>query len=211
MDSKEAKKKIGGLKDVIRRHDSLYYVQNTPEISDGEYDRIYRKLKDLEAAHPELITPDSPTRRVGGEPAKGFSAVKHIVPMLSMDNTYSADEIRDFDKRVRKILKGRKVEYVVELKFDGVSISLLYEKGVFVRGATRGDGEKGDDVSGNLKTIRSVPLVFDGRIGKVPASIEVRGEVYMTKKAFDRINRGKDEKGDELFANPRNAAAATVN
>ena len=152
----------------------------------------------------------SPTRRVGGEPAKGFSTVKHIVPMLSMDNTYSADEIRDFDKRVRKILKGRKVEYVVELKFDGVSISLLYEKGVFVRGATRGDGEKGDDVSGNLKTIRSVPLVFDGRIGEVPASIEVRGEVYMTKKAFDRINRGKDEKGDELFANPRNAAAGSL-
>ncbi|MCX5679561.1 MAG: NAD-dependent DNA ligase LigA, partial [Candidatus Omnitrophica bacterium] len=210
MDSKEAKKKIGELKGVIRRHDHLYYVLNTPEISDGEYDLIYRKLRDLEAEYPELVTADSPTQRVGGEPSKGFSTVKHIVPMLSMDNTYSAEEIRDFDRRVRKNLKDRKVEYIVELKFDGVSISLLYENGLFIRGATRGDGENGEDVSANLKTIRSAPLVFNEKIKKIPVSIEVRGEVYMTKKAFERINRGKEERGEELFANPRNAAAGSL-
>ncbi len=210
MDNKDIKKKIEELKAVLRRHDRLYYVQDAPEISDGEYDRIYRELKDLESGHPEFITSDSPTQRVGGEPSKGFSTVKHILPMLSMDNTYSAEEIRDFDKRVRKILKGRNVEYVVELKFDGVSISLSYENGVFFKGATRGDGENGEDVSGNLKTIKSVPLVFDDKIKKAPAAIEVRGEVYMTKKAFDRINRGKEERGEELFANPRNAAAGSL-
>lgn len=210
MDKKDIAKKIDELKSVIRRHDHLYYVKNAPEISDGEYDRIYRKLKDLEAEHPALATPDSPTQRVGGSPAKGFSTVKHMLPMLSMDNTYSAGEIRDFDKRVRKILSGREVEYVVELKFDGVSISLLYENGIFVRGATRGDGENGEDVSGNLKTIRSMPLEFSGPVKKVPFAIEVRGEVYMTKKAFDRINRGKEDRGDDLFANPRNAAAGSL-
>ena len=210
MDNKDIKKKIDELKSVIRRHDHLYYVNNAPEISDGEYDRIYRNLKDLEAEHPELVTPDSPTQRVGGEPSRGFSTVKHIVPMLSMDNTYSAEEIRDFDRRVRKNLNGRKVEYVVELKFDGVSISLLYENGYFVRGATRGDGENGEDVSGNLKTIRSLPLEFSGEIKKAPSAIEVRGEVYMTKKAFDRINRGKEDREEELFANPRNAAAGSL-
>lgn len=210
MDKRDIKKKIDELKSVIRRHDRLYYVQNAPEISDGEYDRMYRQLKDLEAEYPDLVTPDSPTQRVGGGPAKGFSTVKHIVPMLSMDNTYSAQEIRDFDNRVRKNLKGRKVEYVVELKFDGVSISLLYEKGAFIRGATRGDGENGEDVSANLKTIKSVPLAFDDKVKKIPVAIEVRGEVYMTKSAFGRINRGKEDEGEELFANPRNAAAGSL-
>ena len=210
MDFAEAKKKIEKLKGEILRHDRLYYVLNTPEITDSEYDVIYRKLKDLESAHPALVTPDSPTQRVGGSPAKGFSTVKHIVPMLSMDNTYSAEEIRDFDKRVRKNLKGRKVEYVVELKFDGVSISLLYKKGIFVRGATRGDGENGEDVSGNLKTIKSIPLKFDSSAKEMPDTIEVRGEVYMTRSAFERINRGKENRGEELFANPRNAAAGSL-
>jgi len=210
LDFAEAKKKIEKLKGEILRHDRLYYVLNTPEITDSEYDVIYRKLKDLESAHPALVTPDSPTQRVGGSPAKGFSTVKHIVPMLSMDNTYSAEEIRDFDKRVRKNLKGRKVEYVVELKFDGVSISLLYKKGIFVRGATRGDGENGEDVSGNLKTIKSIPLKFDSSAKEMPDTIEVRGEVYMTRSAFERINRGKENRGEELFANPRNAAAGSL-
>ena len=210
MDTGENKKKIEELRDVIRHHDHLYYVQNAPEIPDGEYDRIYRKLIDLESAHPELVTSDSPTKRVGGLPAKGFSTVKHMSPMLSMDNTYSAEEIRDFDRRVRKNLKGREVEYVVELKFDGVSISLLYEKGIFVKGATRGDGENGEDVSGNLKTIRSMPFKFGNKVKKVPSTIEIRGEVYMAKSAFDRINRGKEVKGEELFANPRNAAAGSL-
>ena len=207
---KEAKDKLEELKREIRRHDHLYYVMNSPELSDGEYDRLYRKLKDLESEFPELITDDSPTRKVGGEPSKGFSTVKHIVPMLSMDNTYSAEELRDFDKRVNKALSGKPVEYVVELKFDGVSISLLYENGSLVRGATRGDGESGDDVTANLKTIRSIPLDFKDKVTAVPRSIEVRGEVYMTKKAFERINRGKEESGDEPFANPRNAAAGSL-
>jgi DNA ligase (NAD+) len=210
LKSSEAGKRIEELKKAIRRHDRLYYVINKPEISDGEYDRLYRSLRELEAEFPELVTADSPTQRVGGAPSKGFATVKHIVPMLSMDNTYSADEIRDFDKRVKKALGGRSAEYVVELKFDGVSISLLYEKGALVRGATRGDGEKGDDVTANLKTIKSIPLVFDDRIKDVPASIEVRGEVYMTKKSLERINREKEKRGEELFANPRNAAAGSL-
>jgi len=210
MNVRDAKKEIETLKSVIRKHDRLYYVDNAPEVSDGEYDRIYRKLKDLETEHPSLVTPDSPTQRVGGEPSKGFSTVKHIVPMLSMDNTYSPEEIRDFDRRVRKNLAGKKVEYVVELKFDGVSISLLYKSGFLVRGATRGDGENGEDVSGNLRTIRSIPLDFTGPAKDVPDTVEVRGEVYMTKKAFERINRGKEGRGEELFANPRNAAAGSL-
>ncbi len=210
MSKSQAEKEIEHLRAEIRHHDHLYYVLNKPVISDQEYDRLYEKLKKLEAAHPELVTEDSPTRRVGGEPTKGFPAVKHLVPMMSMDNTYSADEMRSFDERVKKSLKKKTVEYVVELKFDGVSISLLYEKGKFVRGATRGDGLEGDDISRNLKTIRSIPLVFFEEAGEVPRSIEVRGEAYMTKKGFEELNRKKEKAGEELFANPRNAAAGSL-
>ena len=210
MGKEGIKNRIEKLKDVIRRHDELYYVRDKPEISDQEYDKLYKNLKDLEGAHPELITADSPTRRVGGKPSEGFPVVKHIVPMLSMDNTYSADELRDFDGRVRKNLKGEEYEYVVELKFDGVSISLLYENAVFVRGATRGDGVEGDDVSNNLKTIRSIPLSFKDKVKTPPGTLEVRGEVYMTKKNLERINHEKEKAGDELFANPRNATAGSL-
>ncbi|MBN1526800.1 MAG: NAD-dependent DNA ligase LigA [Candidatus Omnitrophica bacterium] len=210
MSAKDAAKEIGDLRAAIRRHDHLYYVMNKPRITDQEYDKLYKRLKDLEDAHPELITPDSPTQRVGGEPTKEFPVVEHMAPMLSMDNTYSAEEIREFDERVRKNLKGEDVEYVVELKFDGVSISLLYDKGRWVRGATRGDGVKGDDVSNNLKTIRSIPLVFSGDAKKTPRIAEVRGEVYMTKKGLAELNREKEKKGEELFANPRNAAAGSL-
>jgi len=210
MGREDIKKEIESLSAVIRRHDHLYYVLNKPEITDQEYDRLYRKLKDLEETNPEFASPDSPTQRVGERPVKGFPVVKHIVPMMSMDNTYSADEIRQFDERVRKNLKGEKVEYIVELKFDGVSISLLYEKGKWKRGATRGDGIEGDDVSANLKTIRSIPLVFEEGAGAAPELIEVRGEVYMTKEGFREINREKEGKGEELFANPRNAAAGSL-
>lgn len=198
------------LRDEIRRHDHLYYVLNKPRLSDQEYDRLYKKLKMLEDEHPEYITPDSPTQRVGGQPIESFPTVRHIVPMMSMDNTYSADELREFDERVRKNLKNEDYAYVVELKFDGVSISLLYEDGVWVRGATRGDGIEGDDVSSNLKTIRSIPLSFRDRVKRVPKSIEVRGEVYMTKKSLEEINREKEKKLEELFANPRNAAAGSL-
>lgn len=210
MEKTKIKEEIEKLRDLIRRYDHLYHVLDKPEISDREYDRLYRKLKDLEDAHPVLITPDSPTQRVGGEPIKGFPSVRHIVPMMSMDNTYSSEEMREFDDRVKKNLKGEKIEYAVELKFDGVSISLLYEDGKFARGATRGDGIEGDDVSGNLKTIRSIPLVFRSEARNRPKLIEVRGEVYMTKKGFDEINREKKKSGEELFANPRNAAAGSL-
>ncbi|MDP3791179.1 MAG: NAD-dependent DNA ligase LigA [Candidatus Omnitrophota bacterium] len=206
----DIKNRIAKLKDVIKRHDNLYYVQSHPEISDIEYDRLYRELKDLEDANPELITADSPTQRVGGKATGSFPVVKHIVPMLSMDNTYSAQELRQFDERIKKNLKGEKYEYVAELKFDGVSISLVYENGVWARGATRGDGVEGDDVSNNLKTIRSIPLSFAKNVKKVPKVIEVRGEVYMTKKDLERINREKEARGEELFANPRNAAAGSL-
>ena len=209
-DLKSIKKEIEDLRSLVRKHDRLYYVQAAPEVSDPEYDRLYRKLKDLEDEHPELITPDSPTQRVGGEPIKGFATIKHITPMMSLDNTYSSDEIRQFDERVRKNLKGEKVEYVVELKFDGVSASLVYENGAWVRGATRGDGDKGDDVTGNLKTIRSIPLSFSGDTERFPRLIEVRGEVYMTKKVLEEINKEKETRGEEPFANPRNAAAGSL-
>ncbi len=205
-----AKKEIEKLKTIIRRHDHLYYVLNKPEITDHEYDSLYRKLKSLERARPELITPDSPTQRIGGRIAKVFPAVRHFAPMMSLDNTYSAEEIREFDERVRKNLKGEKIEYVVELKFDGVSASLVYKNGKWARGATRGDGAEGDDVSENLKTIRSIPLVFGETVKKVPAIIEVRGEVYMTKKAFEKLNAEKNGPREEPFANPRNAAAGSL-
>jgi DNA ligase (NAD+) len=210
MSDRDIRNEIEKLRQTIRHHDHLYYVLDKPQISDRDYDALYRKLKDLEDAHPGLITPDSPTQRVGGQPVKEFPTVKHIVPMLSMDNTYSADEIREFDKRVKKNLNGRSVEYVVELKFDGVSMSLLYENGSWVRGATRGDGVEGDDVSNNLKTIRAIPMAFRDNVKKVPKLAEVRGEVYMTKKGFEEINREKGKKGEELFANPRNAAAGSL-
>lgn len=210
MEKSKIAEEINKLRDQIRRHDHLYYVLDKPKISDHEYDKLYRRLKDLEDAHPGLITGDSPTQRVGAKPAKGFPVVKHAVPMLSMDNTYSAEELREFDERVRKNLKGESYEYVVELKFDGVSTSLLYENGVFVKGATRGDGFEGDDVSNNLKTIRSIPLVFRDGVKKIPKRLEVRGEVYMTRKGLEELNREKEKKQEELFANPRNAAAGSL-
>ena len=210
MSVKDIAKEIEKLRSEIRDHDHKYYVLDKPMISDQAYDRLYRRLKDLEDAHPELVTGDSPTQRVGGAPAKGFTAVKHLEPMTSLDNTYSADEIREFDERVRKNLKGEKVEYVVELKFDGVSTSLLYEDGVWVRGATRGDGASGDEVTNNLKTIRSIPMSFNEAAGDPPGVMEIRGEVYMTKKTLEEINRQKEKDGEELFANPRNAAAGSL-
>ncbi|MFA5256138.1 MAG: NAD-dependent DNA ligase LigA [Candidatus Omnitrophota bacterium] len=204
------RKEIEALREKIREHDHLYYTLNKPVISDQEYDKLYRRLKELEETHPEFVVPDSPTQRVGGVPAEGFSVVKHIVPMMSMDNTYSAAELKEFDERVRKNLKGEEYEYVVELKFDGVSISLLYENGRWIRGATRGDGTEGDDVTNNLKTIRSIPMKFNERVKRVPLRCELRGEVYMTKDVFESINREKDRSGEELFANPRNAAAGSL-
>lgn len=233
--SESVAKKIEKLREEIRQHDYKYYVENSPVISDEAYDKLMRELIELEKSHPELVTPDSPTQRVGGEPAcaaggasrhlEGFKTVKHRVPMLSMDNTYSADELREFDARVKRFLKSDEVDYVVELKIDGVSVSLTYEDGLFVRGATRGDGENGDDVTANLKTIRAIPLGLrslpEGQAErprrelrsegtKLPKLIEVRGEVYLDKENFIKINKEKETLEEPLFANPRNAAAGSL-
>jgi len=204
------RKEIEKLRNQIERHDKLYYIESKPEITDREYDQLMKKLEKLEKEHPELITPDSPTQRVSGEPIKSFKSVKHLSTMLSMDNTYSADEIREFDKRIRKNLGVNQIEYVVELKIDGASVSLLYKKGKLMQGSTRGDGITGDDVTHNLKTIKSIPLSMHKTAGKLPSLMEVRGEVYMSHKTFEQLNKRAKEKGENLFANPRNATAGTL-
>ena len=172
--------KIESLRAEIRRHDRLYYVLNKPQLSDREYDRLFADLKKLETQHPKLIRPDSPTQRVAGKPLDGFKSVRHEVPMLSIDNTYSADELQAFDERVAKGLETKDYDYVVEPKIDGLAISLLYEKGLLIRAATRGDGSTGDDVTANVRTIRAIPLSLESTAGvKTPDVLEVRGEVYM--------------------------------
>ena len=201
-------KQIEKLRSEIRRHDNLYYVLNSPEISDQQYDKLFSELKELEAKHPELITPDSPTQRVSERPVEGFETVEHSVPMLSVDNTYSDQDLREFDKRVAKGLESDDYGYVVELKIDGLAISLLYENGKLVRGVTRGDGAKGDDVTSNIRTIKAIPLSLAGN--NIPEVLEVRGEVYMPKKAFAELNELRQDAGEPLFANPRNAAAGSL-
>ncbi|MEW6357717.1 MAG: NAD-dependent DNA ligase LigA [Planctomycetota bacterium] len=207
--AKTVAREIEALREEIRRHDRKYYVENAPEISDHEYDMLVKKLEALEKDHPDLITPDSPTQRVGGEPVEGFAAVRHRIPMLSISNTYSDAELREFDDRVRRLLGGEDFSYVAELKIDGLAVTLWYEGGALRHGATRGDGETGEDVTANLRTIRQVPLrLTDG--DRVPPVIEVRGEVYMTRKELDRLNRQREEAGEPPFANPRNAAAGSL-
>lgn len=196
------------LRRQINHHNYKYYVEANPEISDREFDRLLDELKALEAKHPDLVTADSPTQRVGGEPIDGFETVLHRLPMLSIDNTYNENELREFDRRVRKLLPGETVEYVVELKIDGVAISLTYEDGTFLVGATRGDGVRGDDVTHNLKTIRQVPLRLNS--DKPPDLLEARGEVYMTRAELARINKERTARGENAFANPRNSAAGTL-
>ena len=207
MTKQDAKKRIQQLRNKIERHNRLYYVENRPVISDKEYDDLIEELIQLEDKHPEFKTPDSPTQRVGGKPTEGFKTIRHVVPMLSMDNTYSADEIRDFDERVKRNLGVKQLEYMVELKVDGASISLVYRDGKLGRGLTRGDGREGDDVTENIKTIKNIPLYLKK---DAPRLIEVRGEVYMPNKEFLALNEDKEEKGEELFANPRNAAAGSL-
>jgi DNA ligase (NAD+) len=203
-------KKVDSLRDEIRRHDDLYYLQEDPEISDRDYDELLEKLRKLEFEHPELITPDSPTQRVGGSPAEGFPEFMHRLPMLSLDNSYSIDELRAFDERCRKLAGGKSPDYVAELKIDGLSLSVHYEHGVFVRGVTRGDGVRGEDVTPNVRTIRSVPLKLraDGR--KAGAEIEVRGEAYLGRRTFEKINAEREQEGEPRFANPRNAASGAI-
>src|SRR5579863_7686225 len=204
---------IDKLREELRRHEYLYYVLDDPEISDVKFDRMMEELKRLESANPALITPDSPTQRVGGVPRKGFETRQHSPPMMSLDNTYSAEELEDFDRRVRELTGRERVDYVAENKFDGLSMSLLYEGGVLVRGVTRGDGTTGEDVTANVRTIRSIPLRVDaGELQKLhmPVDFEVRGEIVMPLRAFEALNERQEQEGGKRFSNPRSAAAGAV-
>lgn len=202
-------KTIEDLRDRIRYHEHKYYAESNPEISDFDFDKLMNQLKQLESEHPELITPDSPTQRVGEQPVEGFPQAKHQSPMISLDNTYSFEELEEFHQRVLKIVGDRPVEYVAEHKIDGTSISLVYEDGVLVRAVTRGDGTRGDVVTTNIRTIRSVPLRLPAK-AKHPPYLEVRGEIYLSRKTFEEMNEAQEAAGLEPFANPRNAAAGTV-
>ena len=207
------KSKIEKLRDEIRRHEYLYYVKDEPEISDAAYDRLMQELKKLEAQHPELVTPDSPTVRVGGTPREGFQTVRHVRPMLSLDNAFSYDDLRNFDRRVREGIGREEIEYIAEHKFDGLSVSLQYQDGALVRGVTRGDGTTGEDVTPNVKTIRSIPLRVDAaalKKAKLSLDFEVRGEVMMTRAAFEALNRAQEQAGGKIFVNARNSAAGSV-
>lgn len=208
--SRKMKKEIERLRREIQHHDQLYYVRDRPEISDFEYDQLMNSLKDLEKKHPEWITPDSPTQRVGGKAAERFETVVHKAPMLSLDNTYSVEELKDFHRRVLKNLGNEKnISYVVELKIDGLGVTLSYENGLFVQGATRGDGKQGEDVTANLKTLRSIPMNIPVEKEKF-SYLEVRGEVYMEHGDFEKLNREREARGEPLFANPRNFAAGSL-
>ena len=207
------RKEAEELREKIRRHEYLYYVEDAPEISDAKFDLLMNRLKEIEAAHPELATPDSPTVRVGGTPREGFTTVRHARPMLSLDNAFSYDALRDWDRRVREGSGREDIEYIAEHKFDGLSISLQYEDGVLVRGVTRGDGTTGEDVTPNVKTVRSIPLRIDDsaiKKLKLPKSFEVRGEILMTRKAFEALNRQQEEAGGKIFVNARNSAAGSL-
>jgi DNA ligase (NAD+) len=208
MAHNDVRQEIEKLRDEINRHNYHYYVEAAPAISDKEFDRLLKRLEALEAEHPDLVTPDSPTQRVGGQPLAAFRTVTHAVPMLSIDNTYSFDEVREWDARVRRgLTPGETVRYVVELKVDGVAVGLRYEQGKFRLGATRGDGERGDDITENLKTVRGIPLAL---AGSPPPLLEVRGEVYMTNTELVRLNDVRRAAEEPPFANPRNATAGSL-
>ncbi|HWZ78357.1 MAG TPA: NAD-dependent DNA ligase LigA [Candidatus Sulfotelmatobacter sp.] len=211
--AKDVEKKIEALRDKIRHHEYLYYVLDNPEISDQDFDRLMLQLKDLEAEHPSLITPDSPTQRVGGKPREGFVKVRHSSPMLSLDNTYSEEELRNWERRVHELSGRKDVDYVCELKLDGMSLALIYENGTLARGVTRGDGTTGEDVTRNVRTVRSIPLSIDrDKLKKagIPPSFEARGELLMPTAAFKKVNEERERNGLPTFANPRNFTAGTV-
>ncbi len=203
---KDPTREIEQLREELRRHEHLYYVADAPEITDAEYDTLMRRLQALEEQYPELVTPDSPSQRVGGKPREGFVKVRHSVPMLSLDNALNEKELRDFDRRVRELLGGAEFRYVTELKMDGLSMAAHYHDCAFVRAVTRGDGQVGEDVTENARTIRSLPL----RVRSDVTAFEVRGETVMNRRAFERLNAERDEKGLSRFANPRNAAAGSL-
>jgi DNA ligase (NAD+) len=203
--------KIEGLREKLRHHEHLYHVLDAPEITDAEYDALMRELKALETAHPDLITPDSPTQRVGGKPREGFVKVPHSSPMLSLDNALGEEELRDFDRRVRGLLKpGEAYAYVAELKMDGLSMAVQYRDGLLARAVTRGDGSIGEDVTENARTIRSIPLQLKGDVKSKKGNREARGEVVLNRKSFEKLNAEQEAQGQRLFANPRNAAAGAL-
>jgi len=208
--TKSAKQEIAKLREEILRHEDLYYVRDNPEISDQQYDQLIEHLQALEQANPDLISPDSPTQRVGGRPAEGFPEVVHRRPMLSLDNSYNIDELRAFDERCRRLADGRQVEYVAELKIDGLSIALHYDNGVLARGVTRGDGRIGEEVTQNARTIRAVPLRLREAARSLGDGVEVRGEVFIPLDVFEKTNAEREEQGEPRFANPRNAAAGAI-
>lgn len=209
MTRTDSSKRIQALRDQLEHHNARYYIENRPEISDREYDRLYQELVSLETQHPDLVTPDSPTQRVGGAPLTEFKPVRHRLPMLSLDNTYNPEELQAFHERLVRLLPGESWSYLLEPKIDGVAIALRYEQGRLVTGSTRGDGATGDDITANLRTIRSIPLRLR-LTGRPPTVLEVRGEVYMTRDGFAALNREREEAGAEPFANPRNAAAGSL-
>lgn len=207
LDHSSASKRAAFLRTELERHNRLYYVEAKPEISDQEFDALLRELQDIEAAHPDLITPDSPTQRVGGAPIEGFAQIRHKVPMMSLDNTYSEEELAAFFQRLQKGLGCDRIHCTVEPKIDGVAVTIRYENGTIKHGATRGDGQVGDDITANIKTIKSLPL----RLPKTcPQSFEVRGEVFMSKKGFEKLNEERDQAGEPRFANARNSTAGTL-
>ena len=213
MSPANATKKIDALREEVRHHEHLYYVLDQPEISDAEFDALMQQLKNLEAEHPELVTPDSPTQRVGGKPREGFVKVQHSAPMLSLDNTYNEEELRDWERRVHELSGRKDVDYVCELKLDGMSLALTYEDGKLVRGVTRGDGSVGEDVTLNVRTVHSIPLSIDpARLKKagIPPNFEARGELLMPTAAFRKLNEERERQGLATFANPRNFTAGTV-
>ncbi len=211
MEANTAKERVGRLRREIERHNRLYYVLDRPEISDAEYDALFRELLELEAEFPELIAPDSPTQRVGGAPLEKFVQVTHRSPMLSLENAFSEDEMRDFDERIKRFLglpAGREIDYVCEPKMDGLAVELIYNNGEFITGSTRGDGFVGEDITMNLKTIKAIPLRLTA--DNPPRLLEARGEVYLPLNAFQRLNAEREEEGEPSFANPRNAAAGSI-
>ena len=205
---RDVEQRLRALRKQLDYHNYRYYVLDDPEVSDSEYDRLMRELQALESSHPDLVTPDSPTQRVGAAPVSEFGEVRHTVPMLSLDNAFTEEDVQDFDRRVREKLEADTVEYTAEPKMDGLAISLIYEKGVLVRGATRGDGTTGEDVTQNVRTVRAIPLKLMGE--DWPGLLEVRGEVYMPKKGFEALNRALAKRGEKTYVNPRNTAAGSL-
>ncbi len=199
------------IREELSNHNYRYYVLSDPIISDGEYDRLLRKLEELETDHPELITPASPTQRIGAAPLKEFGTIEHSIPMQSLSNAMNDEELTAFDKRIQKLLETNSaINYVAEPKLDGIGVELVYKNGLFIHGSTRGDGITGEDITQNLKTIKAIPLKLRSENQLIPSTLEIRGEVFMTKNGFNGLNSNREAKGENLFANPRNAAAGSL-